>query len=516
MQNTYWLRITAFVVGASVMMLELIGIRILSPYFGTSINTLSILIGFILGSLSIGYWYGGIYADRGVQKKDLSLMLFYAGASITLIGIFHQFVIYAILSIPSLSLLWGTVVACLAIFVVPNIFLGMINPFLAKLLLTTLKKTGTKMGNLSALSTIGSIIGTLASSFILIPFFGVSVILFMMGLLLIGLALFLDRTRKLQYGIFIFLILLVVFYFLPRLTAHLKKAGLIDIDTSYRKLFIYKYKGSTYLITGAFGYESKDSGSSPVPYLPNFDVILSSLLRNPKKALVLGGGTFSLSNSLLSQYPSVTVDSVEIDKDIAKIASTYFGYKDNPRHSIIIEDARTYMNKAATDSYDVIINDTYRDMVPPHHILTQEAVRRVFNSLHTSGIYVSNVASALEGKKGWLACTTYKTISSVFPRVYIVPAEQGLSKNTIQTLLVIALKDDKQPASIKHIKGTYEKCPILTDDYAPVEYNLLAITAGNSTFHFSRNYLKAILELSRNYFVLTTKKLLEYTPWITI
>lgn len=521
MQNipNYYLQIVAFFVGASVMILELIGTRILSPYFGTSINTLSLLIGFILGSLSIGYWYGGLYADKGVSKKDLSLLLFYAGTFITFIGIFHPLVIHMILSIPSLSLLGGTILACMSIFIIPNVFLGMINPFLAKLMLTTLKKTGTKMGNLSALSTIGSIIGTLASSFILIPFFGISTILFMLGLLLIGLALLLDRSKKLLYGIFICCILLTVFYFLPRFTLYLNKAGLVDIDTPYGKVLVYKQNNSTYLITGAFGYESKDSGSSPQAYLPNFDLILSMLLNNPKKALVLGGGTFSLSNSLLYHYPALSVDSVEIDKDITKIASSYFGYKDNPRHSIMIEDARTYINKVPDGSYDLVINDTYKDIVPPHHLLTQEAVKNVFNTLSSSGIYVSNVASALEGKKGWLACASYKTISSVFPHVYVVPAEREVNKNTLQTLLIIALKNAKKPLTTNQVKNIYdaekfksEKCPILTDDYAPVEYNLLAITAGNSTFHFSKWYLKTVLELTRNYFVLTAKKLLGYTP----
>ena len=62
--NKYILEIIVFLCGAAVMTIELVGSRVLAPYVGASIFVWTSLIGVILGSLSLGYWYGGKLSDR--------------------------------------------------------------------------------------------------------------------------------------------------------------------------------------------------------------------------------------------------------------------------------------------------------------------------------------------------------------------------------------------------------------------------------------------------------------------
>ncbi|MCX6731132.1 MAG: fused MFS/spermidine synthase, partial [Candidatus Roizmanbacteria bacterium] len=198
----YSLDIIAFVVGMVVMTLEMVGSRILSPYFGASINTWTVLIGVILGSLSLGYWYGGLKADKGIKKENLTVLLFTVGIYIIAVGFLHNFIMNSVLAIPHITLIIGCLISSLLFFLIPNILLGMINPYLAKLKVTSLKYSGSRIGNLSAISTLGNIIGTFSATFFLIPHFGITAVLIISGIILIGLSLVFDPIHNLPMKLF--------------------------------------------------------------------------------------------------------------------------------------------------------------------------------------------------------------------------------------------------------------------------------------------------------------------------
>lgn len=515
----YSLEVVAFVVGMVVMTLEMVGSRILSPYFGASINTWAVLIGIILGSLSLGYWYGGIRADKGIKEKNLSVLLVGSGIYITVVGLSHNFVINAVLTIPHITLIVGSLITSCLFFLTPNILLGMVNPYLAKLKVTSLKNTGSRIGGLSAISTLGNIVGTFLATFFLIPHFGITWVLIGIGAVLIILSLLYNPIHTIFIKLFLTIVLFIGLFVYPSYRSFLQKNGLIDFDTQYGKVLVYRQGNSSYLITGAFGYESKNSDSkSTSTYLPHLDTILPSFLNNPKKALVIGGGTFNVSNFFLQKYPQLKVTSIEIDKKISEIAYSYFGYKENIRHTILIEDGRTYINRKQPYRYDFIINDAYQDIVPPYHLLTQEAVKRIYALLQDEGVYAINIASALEGEQSWLMNASYLTVSSVFPHVVLIPLEKNINKNNMQSVLLIALKNP-QSSLIRQLKTTnvYEwkedhnkSIHILTDDFAPVEYNLISITTGRSAFHLSRTYLKVLINTTFNYFASLGKHIFSF------
>ena len=81
------LEMIVFICGACVMVLELVGARLMAPYLGTSIFVWTSLIGVILGCLSLGYWFGGVLADRQPDTKALSGVLLLSGVSVAGIAV---------------------------------------------------------------------------------------------------------------------------------------------------------------------------------------------------------------------------------------------------------------------------------------------------------------------------------------------------------------------------------------------------------------------------------------------
>lgn len=174
--SKYLLEIVVFVCGAVVMIFELVGSRVLGPYFGTSIVVWTSLIGIILGSLSLGYYLGGKIADKKSSFKGLSLIIFFAAISIGLTVIIKDFWLF-VLQNSFTDIRTSSVLASLSLFLPASVFLGMVSPYAVKLKLKNLNTSASTVGTLYAISTIGSIFGTFLSGFYLIPHFGTNKLL---------------------------------------------------------------------------------------------------------------------------------------------------------------------------------------------------------------------------------------------------------------------------------------------------------------------------------------------------
>ena len=175
--NKFLLEFVVFVCGVVVMIFEIVGSRILGPYLGTSIFVWTSLIGIILGSLSLGYWLGGIIADKKPSYVLLSWIILLAALFIGLTITGKDIVLR------NLPVLFGgirtqSIIASLCLFAPTSILLGMVTPYAVKLKIKDIKTSGKTVGNLYAISTIGSIIGTFLAGFFLIPSFGSTNILY--------------------------------------------------------------------------------------------------------------------------------------------------------------------------------------------------------------------------------------------------------------------------------------------------------------------------------------------------
>lgn len=154
------LEVTVFVSGGVLLALEIIASRVLAPYFGNSIYVWGSLIGVFLTALSVGYAVGGRIADRFPSHGLFSGIVFLAGLLTVPIPILATPVLDAIARAdlgPQLNPLVGS----MALFVVPSIVMGMVSPFAVRLRAQAVATVGRTAGALYAISTVGSITGTL-------------------------------------------------------------------------------------------------------------------------------------------------------------------------------------------------------------------------------------------------------------------------------------------------------------------------------------------------------------------
>jgi len=139
------------------MIFEIIGARILAPYIGTSFYVWTALIGFVLGSLSLGYYIGGQWIDKKTNINLIGYSLFGAGTSLVLVLFTKDyFLLWIITHLKGLKT--SAVVSSFILFVPASMFFGMVSPMVAKLLLKELNRAGKTMGNVFAFSSIGSLL----------------------------------------------------------------------------------------------------------------------------------------------------------------------------------------------------------------------------------------------------------------------------------------------------------------------------------------------------------------------
>jgi len=174
--------IVAFVTGAIVMSFEMLGSRYLNPYFGSGIYTWAALISTVLLALTLGYFLGGYLADRTASAAVLALTVIvgsvYLLALPSFAGPVLEFVLAAIDDVRA-----GSLVSALAIMVFPVTFLGMYSPFAIRLLLRSAQNSGRISGAVYGISTVCSIVGTLGTTFVLIPTIGSRAITITLGAL---------------------------------------------------------------------------------------------------------------------------------------------------------------------------------------------------------------------------------------------------------------------------------------------------------------------------------------------
>ncbi|MBI5057387.1 MAG: fused MFS/spermidine synthase [Nitrospirae bacterium] len=177
-----------FVCGAVVMSFEILGSRILAPNFGNSVFVWGSLISVFLTGLSAGYYLGGRIADIRPSSRKLGLIIIAPGVLLLTFPLYSgpvsDWIFMKDMGVRSSPLLASAI-----LFLVPSVFLGIVSPYTAKLMICSLHTSGKTIGTLYALSTFGSIIGTLATSFYLITIAGVSSLIMGQGILLIILAM---------------------------------------------------------------------------------------------------------------------------------------------------------------------------------------------------------------------------------------------------------------------------------------------------------------------------------------
>lgn len=477
----FYLAVIAFSSGAIVMALEITGSRILTTVFGSSTTTWGILIGIVLTGLAAGYYLGGRVADSGPSSTKLCSVIFSTGLFILFIPFISQPLIeFFIKVIPDFST--ATFFSAFFIFGLPATLLGFVSPYAIKLAATTLHKIGTTAGNLYSISTLGSIIGTFLTIFVLIPFFEIRDLIFAFGFILMGIsAINLNKIPKIMVGILVIIFAANAIGGVDALSHdnnHIFGSGseiLVEEETPYSSLAVVdKNNFRTLYVDGAVQshMDLDDPSRLALYYTKSFHL---STLINPQleEVLFVGGGGFSGPKSFLTNHDNITrIDVVEIDPAVVDVAKKYFFIPQDPKLEIITEDARVFLSQ--TDRrYDAIILDAYAGYEIPFHLMTKQFYEILDERLTDKGIVMSNFLGTLQGDHSKLFQSNYKTLQEIFPAVFVFPSDiQNTDRR--QNIAIVALKSQEQTkfGSIVHMQPSCEiqklmECERFFQNYYP-------------------------------------------------
>ena len=488
--------LTAFLCGAMVMVLEMTGSRMLAPYLGTSLIVWTSLIGVILASLSFGYWYGGILADRFPTPRLLANIIFAAGVVVAVVGGSYTFILEP-LSSGKLNLYVAALLAVTVLFAVPGALLGMVSPFLARLAIDDVGSSGRTVGRLYALSSIGSILGTFLGGFILISLLKTGTILFLIAAVLVLVAFFLPfPTPKIpnrEATVILVPLLAVAGGWYQVFGDSLLPDG-IHRETSYNHIRIYDS------LEGRVRSYQTDPGnySQATMIVGRPGVIAGRYLRYAELAFfyrpeirsvaVIGGGGYCLPKYLLATRPNVEVDVIEIDPGVTAVAREFFELTDDPRLRIFHEDARRFLRRTRNDpqKYDFLFGDAFNSYYGiPFHLLTKECLEEISSRLNDDGLYMVNIIASAEGPKHKLFQAFHRTLSEVFPRVDVFAIESPTRGDCVQNLVFVGFKgtrelpdpstappEQRQSLNQRWAKPVPQTVPPLLDALAPVEWYL--------------------------------------------
>jgi len=414
-----WL-LTAFFTGAAIMAEELVAFRLYAPYFGYSIYVWGSMISVVMAALAVGYALGGWIADR----KQTDLVLYCTIFASALYQLAILFTVHPILRFfAQQGEFAGPAWASLAIFAPPMTAMATAGPFLIRLLARA-GRVGSVAGKVYALSTIGSIVGILLTSFVLVPRLGthktLEVICMVSAMTAItGLAFHL-RAAFLALVLFAAALLLVP----PQ---HWASNTIWATESPYN--FVRVIRNGKRLILklnderGVHTIHDERTGWTGHYY---DDFVLGPLLAPSKRLLVLGmGGGGSIASTRLAA-PEIEVDAVEIDPRVVDAAVRFFGLNlQDSRLHIYVADARPWLVRRQ-DHYDLVHVDLYQGgPCIPFYLVTREFFESVRGHMSADGLLMMNLFDL--GQRQELLASTVATLRQVFPSVAVLSVGYGNS-----------------------------------------------------------------------------------------
>lgn len=528
-----YLMLLVFGAGICTLGIELTASRLLAPYFGTSQLIWANVIGLTLLYLTIGYTLGGRIADRRPQLGLLCTIIALGGIFSAIIPMLSNPILRWSLSAfdtRSVGVFFGSLLGVLALFSIPITLLGMVSPFAIRLAMRNNDDAGKTAGNLYALSTLGSIMGTFLPVLFLIPTVGtaMTIYIFAAGLLLIALpGLWLER-RNVAIAVAVALIGIIALALIPRTgpikTADCKGCTLItEEDSAYNYIQIVERGSDANKMVGLVLNEGQAIHSM---YFPRFEQTgnPADLLTNGpwdyyniapyvypnrdpstvKSMAMIGSAAGSVPKQFLAIYgKDALIDGVEIDPRIAELGRKYFAMYDTtyyqergeqpqfPNFVTHVTDGRIFF--AGTDQkYDIIGMDAYKQPYIPFHLTTKEFFQTIRDHLAPDGVAVVNAGRP--GTDYRLANVLSSTMASVFPHVYMIDVPNGGNTMLLGTMTDVGdgiqnfqdnlgrIQDPTLKQVMESALASYDgKLPmrrwdgkaetrVFTDDKAPVEW----------------------------------------------
>ena len=479
------LYLTVFLTGASVMVIELLGTRMIAPFYGASLYVWSALISVTMIALAVGYYVGGLWSDRA-KRTGLSLIIVLAALFTLLIPWVTRFVL---LATDPLGLRAGAFVSALVLFFPSLTMLGMVGPFVIKLSTSRLEGVGSIAGSVYAVSTLGSVVGTLVLGFFLFPLIGSRQILVGLGVVLIILAIAVAFYEQKRLGVTFAilpcsLLAIVGLLLLPKVVdaGYAYKGGshfqiLSERESLYGWVRVIEEpsRDLRFLTADAsmIGAASMSNGKSLLSYQKIVGLI-PALAPKMSRALIVGLGAGHMAKTLEDQYGMVT-DTLEIDPAVSDAAVKYFGFK--PTGQAIVGDAR-YEIAHLKGPYDLIIHDCFTGGSEPTHLLTVETLTQLRKLLSSNGILALNFVGFASDKSAALSSVS-RTIGQVFPNQSVFVAEPGddyndfiflASEQPINVSSKGLLADQIEWLKERSYNVNTAQGVVLTDNFNPLEH----------------------------------------------
>ncbi len=483
MSRNRYLYVLVFVVGTGSLGAEIAVARLMAPFFGASTIVWANTIGVVLVALSIGYWYGGRLADRSPTIEGLAKMVLAASVLLALIPFVAQpFLDISVDALDSISAgaFVGSLIGVLALVAVPVMLLGAASPYALRLAVPDIEHTGRVAGRLYAISTSGSLAGTMTSSLLLIPFVGTQ-----RTFLVFALVIAITATFGLGLRFSPIPVLLALALALPvgvvkgsddgrviyEAETETQYARVIEEDDGTRTLELNEGQAIHSMIRpGSYLTGRYWDGLIVLPF--------ASLDEAPERVAILGNAAGTAARMYGHYFPDAQVDGVEIDGELTEIGERFFDLG-GPNLHTYTADARPWLRQADGD-YDVIVVDAYRQPYIPFYLATEEFFELVRDRLAPGGVVVVNVGHP-EGNDD-LERSLGATMAEVFPTVMRDPLEDantlllGTEAPADSTSLLAAvgdLPDDLRNLAVADSARVGPRLPggdVWTDDHAPVEW----------------------------------------------
>jgi spermidine synthase len=471
--------VAVFVSGAVLLGVEIAASRVLAPFFGNSLFVWGSLIGVVLTGLAIGYWAGGALADRLPAPRLLVGVLGLAALAILAVPLIDEPVLEAVVSWdpgPRLNPL----IAAIVLFGPASVLMAGVTPIAVRLRARSLTSVGRTAGRLFSVSTAGSIVGTIATAFFLIPEFGTDQLLGLLAAALLAAVALVAVAERMRVAAVLAAAATIgagvaASALAPETGGTLSEAAaqnwsplyrlrgsetILDArdpraaiaqpdirvvyskDTQYHRLSVVEDADTRYL---RFDNSLQSAMYIDDPNRTRFlytDLFHLAVAYNPeaRNILFIGLGAGSSEKRMLQDFPDMRLHAVEIDPVVVDVAHRYFSVpRDDPRLEISVGDGRRFL---AGDErrWDAIVVDAFFADAVPFHLVTREFLALAQSRLNPGGVVVTNAIGSIAGPGSRLFRSIYRTYRTVFPTVTVHPAilDGDGGNETFRNLILVA------------------------------------------------------------------------------
>jgi len=486
---------TAAITGGAIMVVEILGAKMLSPFVGTSHFVWTAQIAITLIALTLGYYVGGWFVDKSPQVGRLYWAILAAAAYLALTVAVVEPVAYACLELKPFAL--GSLLASMVLFFVPLALLAMVGPFFVRVLTSAVTNVGGNVGRLTAVSTFGSFAGTVLIGYVLVPFLPNSKTMYITSLLLAGVALIyflVWRDKKKPIAPVVLVIIGAVLMGWGGVRhdrlRHTRADEKFYGNSNFGMLQVLEDDGMRYYLNDYLWQNTYDVTNRQSTSL--FTYMLHGLAHvyttNIEDALCIGLGVGIVPMEFARD--GARVDVVEINPAVVPMARQWFDLQPE-KLNITIGDGRQFLNNC-TKKYDTVALDAFLGESSPSHLMTREAFIAMRRVLKPGGVLVINSFGNFSDDHDFFTTSLYKTLTNVFRSVRIHTADGGNTFFVATERPELAFLNPAQPERIhsavrnraeaayagiiepgKEYRGMalrLEHGSVLTDDFNPVDF----------------------------------------------